>query len=136
MKVHPDPFTRTGLLATSPYDRKPARGERVRHTPRTIVHSILLTRQRDLNLPSQPECIVKVKVAATRCGDAVDGDVPDVRGYTCRDLALDGLLVKVAHGDGRADVHERVVDCVFWREGRKDEELRGTWDWVKLQHPC
>ena len=65
---------------------------------------------------------------------AINRHIRDVRRDALRDLLLHGARVEVVHGDGGADVEEGVVDGVFGREGREDEELGGAWDYrgIKL----
>ena len=109
--------------ALSSHRRKPTRRERLRNGTSTIIHSILPARQRNLNFPSNSEGIVKVKMTATRRWDAIDGDILDVRRDASRYCLLYGALVEVVHCDSRAGVEECIVNGVFGREGRKDEEL-------------
>ena len=91
-------------LQILPRSRKPTRGQGFRQRPRTTACRILIRRQSDLNLSSQPKCIIEVKMTPGLGLNAVHSDVLHVGGYSRRYGMLNRTLVEVLHGDRRTRV--------------------------------
>lgn len=118
--------TKTKSLSCS---SKSASGQRLGQRARTPERRVLISCQRDVDLPTQPECIIKVEMATGLGPHAVHGDVLDVRSNAIGYCLLHGLRVEVGDHDGRADVEEAVVDSVLRCHWREDEKLCGAWDY-------
>ena len=89
----------------------------------------LVRRQRDGDIPTQPERVVEVKMAPRGQLFPVDRDTLDVGGDSIGDGLRDGCGIEVGDRDRRADVEVRVVDDILGDEGREDQKFGGRGHW-------